>query len=63
MNFFQNITFELNYEWSSDEDERKLKPAVPTSSFASASLAELDELEKTKNEANTVSSHRDKFVK
>ncbi len=34
MDFFQNIRFELNYEWSSDEDEGKLNPAVPTSWFA-----------------------------
>ncbi len=53
MDFFQNITFELNYEWSFDEDGGKLNPAVPTSRFASVSSAELDELEKTKNEANT----------
>ncbi len=51
---FQNITFELNYDWSSDEDEGKLNPAVPTSRFAIVSSAKLDELKKTKNEANTV---------
>ncbi len=54
MDFFQNTTFKLNYEWSSDEDEVKLNPAVPTSRFASVSSVELDELEKTENEANTV---------
>ncbi|XP_049889953.1 zinc finger MYM-type protein 2-like [Epinephelus moara] len=58
MDFLKNISFELNYEWSSDEDggEGKLNPtgAVPTSRFAIVSSAELDELEKTKNEANTV---------
>ncbi len=59
MGFFQHVTSELNYEWSSDEDEGKLNPAVPTSRFDGVSSAELDELEKTKNEAYTVRQSSD----
>ena len=57
MNIFPQITFELNYEWSSEEDEgkeRSLDTSVQTSRCAHMTSADLDKLDKSKNEANTV---------
>lgn len=54
MDLFPNITFELNYESDEEEGDGKLNPVVSTSRFLNVSMAELDKLEKDKNEANTV---------
>ena len=57
MDIFPRITFDLNYEWSdSEEDERKERgqdTSVQTKCVDMTS-ADLDKLEKSKNEANTV---------
>lgn len=49
MDLFPKISFELNYEWSSEEDEgeEKLNPSEHTSRFVSVSSAELSDLEKS----------------
>ncbi|XP_053338834.1 uncharacterized protein LOC128510512 isoform X1 [Clarias gariepinus] len=57
MDVFPEITFESNYEWSSGEDEEKEQSrdtSVQTSRCAYITSADLDKLEKSKNEANTL---------
>ncbi len=57
MNIFPQITFDLNYEWSSEEDEgkeRSLDTTAQPSRCAHMTSADLDKLEKSKNEANTI---------
>lgn len=58
MDIFPQITFDLNYEWSSDSEEAEGKErGLDTSAqtrCADMTSADLDKLEKSKNEANTV---------
>ena len=58
MDIFPKITFDLNYEWSSDSEEDEGKErGLDTSAqtrCADMTSADLDNLEKSKNEANTV---------
>lgn len=58
MDVFPEITFDLNYEWSSDseEDEGKERGLETSAQIRCADMtsADLDKLEKSKNETNTV---------
>lgn len=59
MDIFPKITFDLNYEWSSsdsEEDEGKERGLDTSAQTRCADMtsADLDNLEKSKNEANTV---------
>ncbi len=57
MNNFPQITFDWSsYEWSSEEDEgkeRSLDTTAQPSRCAHMTSADLDKLDKRKNEANT----------
>ena len=45
---FPDVTFELNYEWSSEEGEGK-QPGYFSANLQVCSHADLDKLEKSKN--------------
>nr|XP_055042974.1 uncharacterized protein LOC129429980 isoform X2 [Misgurnus anguillicaudatus] len=53
-NFFMNITFDINYESSSDEEEITAPLAEQPTRSAAVTAANLDNLEKTRHENNTV---------
>ena len=56
MDIFTQITFDLNYEWSDlEKDEGKVRGQDTSTQIRCVDItADLDKLEKSKNEANTV---------
>ena len=57
MDIFPQITSDLNYEWSDSEEDEGKERARDTSAqtrCVDMTSADLDKLEKSKNEANTV---------
>ena len=62
MAIFPQITFDLNYEWSDSEKDEGKERGQDTSAqtrCVDITSADLDNLEKCKNEANTVKQTAD----